>query len=211
MASFMNETCRRTAWPSDAAACSAPRSGSASRTATSVMAEDISFNSCARTASMARNQNKAIGRPIVASTTIIIGLVKTAPTLDAVAITGDRKAQASSAPIASHPPEAAAAIWKGWLDGFCWSAKIRPPIDGTSSLAATRERAGPAGRRLAARLWPSSSGNSASGLAVRSGGGRGGGSGALAAPLASLGGAGGRPSVARPNVRLAVSRCVLPS
>jgi hypothetical protein len=207
----MNDTCRRTAWPSDAAACSAPRSGSASRTATSVMAEDMSFSSCARTASMARNQNRAIGRPMVASTTTIIGLVKTALALGAVAITGDRNAQASRAPIASHPPEAAAAIMKGWFDGFCWSANIRPPIDGTSSLAATRERAGPAARRLAARLWPSSSANSASGLAASSGGGRGGGSGALAAPLPCLAGAGGRPSVARPNVRLAASRCVLPS
>ena len=119
MASFMNDTCRRTAWPSDAAACSAPRSGSASRTATSVMAEDMSLSSCARTASMARNQNRAIGRPMVASTTIIIGLVKTAPALGAVAITGDRNAQASRAPIASHPPEAAAAIMNGWFDGFC--------------------------------------------------------------------------------------------
>ncbi len=68
---------------------------------------------------MARNQNRAIGRPMVASTTIIIGLVKTAPALGAVAITGDRNAQASRAPIASHPPEAAAAIMKGWFDGFC--------------------------------------------------------------------------------------------
>ena len=61
MASFMNETCRRTAWPSEAADCSAARSGSASRTATSVMAEDINFSSWARQASSARNQNSAIG------------------------------------------------------------------------------------------------------------------------------------------------------
>ena len=70
----MNETCRRTAWPSEAADCSAARSGSARRTATSVMAEDISFNSWARQASSARNQNSAIGSSTVAATATSIGL-----------------------------------------------------------------------------------------------------------------------------------------
>ena len=72
----MNETCRRTAWPSEAADCSAARSGSARRTATSVMAEDISLSSWARQASSARNQNSAIGRQMVAAATTSIGLAK---------------------------------------------------------------------------------------------------------------------------------------
>ena len=110
----MNETCRRTAWPSEAADCSAARSGSASRTATSVMAEDISFSSWARQASSARNQNSAIGRSTVASTATSIGLENTDPP-DA------SMAQAKTAPMVSHTADATAATWNGRLDGFCCS------------------------------------------------------------------------------------------
>ena len=154
MASFMNETWRRTAWPSEAADCSAPRSGSARRTATSVMAEDISLSSCARHASMARNQNRAIGRQMVASHDDHDRAGQQLPGNWLRAISGASMAQASRPPTASHPPEPAAASMKGRLDGFCCRAKISPPMEGASSLAAMRARGGAAGRRLAARLGP---------------------------------------------------------
>ena len=57
----------------------------------------------------------------------------------------------------SHTPLAIAATWIGRCDGFWCNAKIRPPIEGRSSLAATLGRDGPAGRRLAVRR-PSLSG-----------------------------------------------------
>src|SRR6185503_10336293 len=151
-ASFMNETCRRTACPSEAADCSAARSGSASRTATSVIADDISLSSCARQASSAKNQNSAIGRQMVAAATTIIGLAKKEP--PAGATSEAAMAHTNKAPTASQPPDAPAASWKGRLEGCCCKAKIRPPMEGPSSLAATCARAGPAGRRLAARRPP---------------------------------------------------------
>ena len=59
------------------------------------------------------------------------------------------------APMASQTPEATAAIWNGRLDGFCCSAKIRPPMEGASSLAAILgarpDRPAAAWRRAAAR------------------------------------------------------------
>ena len=75
----MNETCRRTAWPSEAADCSAARSGSARRTATSVMADDISLSSWARHASSAKNQKSAMGSSTIAMTATSIGPEKTDP------------------------------------------------------------------------------------------------------------------------------------
>ena len=113
------------------------------------MAEDISFSSWARQASSARNQNSAIGSSTVAITATSIGLES--PPADA------SMAQAKMAPIdepygggAAPPP------WNGRLDGFCCSEKIRPPMEGASSLAAIFGRAGPAGRRLAGRRPPRS-------------------------------------------------------
>ena len=50
------------------------RSGSASRTATSVMAEDIRRSSCARQTRIARNQNSAMGMMTVAMTATMAGL-----------------------------------------------------------------------------------------------------------------------------------------
>ena len=47
--------------------------------------------------------------------------------------------------------EAARATRKGVRDGRCWRAKIKPPIEGTSSLAGAARRrcgGGPAGRRV---------------------------------------------------------------
>ena len=73
MASFMWLTWRRTAWPTEAICCSAMRSGSASRIATSVIAEDISLSSCARQAINASSQNSAIGMRIVAASVIAVG------------------------------------------------------------------------------------------------------------------------------------------
>ena len=218
----MNETCRRTAWPSEAADCSAARSGSASRTATSVMADDISFNSCARQTSSARNQNSAIGKLMVAAATTIIGLAKNelpvGETWDAT------MAHTSKAPTASQPPEAAAASWKGRLDGCCCKAKIRPPIEGTSSLAAIWARAGPAGRRLAGRrpAWSPPDlllpppvllpGLSEPRPPPDSVGGIGGGASAVSrVGSGSFGGPVGSAAATGPGTRSAASRCVFPS
>ena len=112
------------------------------------MAEDISFNSWARQMSSARNQNKAIGSRMVAATMIMLGpaTVSKKPLL---AIWGASIAHASRPPMASHTPEPAAAIMKGRFDGLCCKAKISPPIEGASSLAATRALGGAAARRLA--------------------------------------------------------------
>ena len=215
----MNETCRRTAWPSEAADCSAARSGSARRTATSVMAEDISLSSCARQASSARNQNSAIGKQIVAAATTIIGLAKKEP--PAGATSDATMAHTSRAPTASQPPDAPAASWKGRLEGCCCKAKIRPPMEGASSLAATCARAGPAGRRLAARrppwgppgllalvLPPVLLGLSAPRPPV----GMGGGSSALSrGGSGSFGGTARSSAATAPGARSAASRCVFPS
>jgi hypothetical protein len=88
-----------------------------------------------------------MGRNTVAVTTIIIGL-ETAWEKPLLAISGDSMAQASRLPTASHPPEAAAASMNERFDGFCCRAKMRPPIEGASSLAAMRARGGAAARRL---------------------------------------------------------------
>ena len=61
IASFMNETCRRTACPSEAADCSARRSGSARRMATSVIVDDLRRSSSARQASSATTHITPIG------------------------------------------------------------------------------------------------------------------------------------------------------
>ena len=212
----MNETCRRTAWPSEAADCSAARSGSASRTATSVIADDINFSSCARHTSSARNQNSAIGKLIVAAATTIIGLVRNEPPETSAAT----MAHTSRAPTASQPPDAPAASWKGRLEGCCCKAKIRPPIEGTSSLAATWVRAGPAGRRLAARrpfcevpgfsllllvLFPGlSAPRPPVGIGGRS-------SAASCARSGSFGGPEGGSAATGPGARSAASRCVFAS
>src|SRR5204862_2252743 len=113
------------------------------------MADDISVSSWARQASRARNQKRAIGKMMVAMTTTSIGLETPGPADDSVA-------QAKMAPTTSHMPDAAAATTNGRLDGFCCSEKIRPPMDGAASLAASFGRAGPAGRRLAGRRLPRS-------------------------------------------------------
>ena len=57
----MAATCRRMVWPREATDCSASLSGSARRTATSVMAEAIKRSSCARHTSSAKNQKMTIG------------------------------------------------------------------------------------------------------------------------------------------------------
>ena len=63
---------------------------------------------------------------------------------------------AEISPKAKKPPkmnqaiEATSATMKGEREGLCCSAKIKPPIDGKSSLAAVaiRRWAGPAGRLI---------------------------------------------------------------
>ncbi len=61
MASFIAATWRLMVCPTEATDCSASRSGSASRTATSVMAEAMRRSSCARQTRSARNQKMTIG------------------------------------------------------------------------------------------------------------------------------------------------------
>ena len=143
----MNETCRRTACPSEAADCSAARSGSASRTATSVIAEDINFSSCARQASSARNQNSAIGRQTVAAATTIIGLAKNE--LPAGATSEAAIAHASRAPTASQPPDAPAASWKGAARGLLLQSEDQAADRGRivigGDLGARRTRRPPLG------------------------------------------------------------------
>jgi hypothetical protein len=116
----------------------------------------MSLSSCARQASRARNQNSAIGRRTVAATMIMVGL-PTAPRKPLRAISGASIAQASRVPTASHTPEPAAARTNDWFDGRCCNAKMRPPMDGASSLAATCPRGGAAGRRFGARRLASPS------------------------------------------------------
>ncbi|HEY7599887.1 MAG TPA: hypothetical protein VH741_08170, partial [Candidatus Limnocylindrales bacterium] len=87
-----------------------------------------------------------MGKRTVAATMIIVGLAS-APERPLREISGASMAQASSMPMASHPPEPAAASMNTLLDGFCCRAKMRPPMDGASSLAATRARGGAAARR----------------------------------------------------------------
>ena len=100
--------------------------------------------------------------------------------------------KAKKPPMMNQATETASAIRNGVRDGRCWSAKIRPPIEGTSSLAGVARRrcgGGPAGRRVrtnclggvvAAPCWLGASANSSGGLGV-----------SLGASSAGLGGLGG--------------------
>ena len=84
----MKLTCLRTVCPSEVTACSAPMSGSARRTATSVIADDISFSSCARHTNVARNQKIAIGSTSVADNVSSNGVANTSQMRVALAISG---------------------------------------------------------------------------------------------------------------------------
>ena len=65
-------------------------------------------------------------------------------------ISGTSMAAPSRSVTNAQAPLAMAATMSGRFDGFCCRAKMRPPIEGTSSLAATFGR-GPAGLRRALR------------------------------------------------------------
>ncbi len=73
MASFMKPTWRRTAWPSEAAFCSARRSGSARRMATSVMVEERRRSSSVRQASRAISHSSAMGTTMAATVRKVVG------------------------------------------------------------------------------------------------------------------------------------------
>ncbi len=73
MASFMNPTWRRTAWPSEAICCSATRSGSASRIATSVMVDDLRRSSSARQDNSASNHKTATGTTMAVTVKKVVG------------------------------------------------------------------------------------------------------------------------------------------
>ena len=154
IASFMNETWRRTAWPSEAADCSASRSGSARRIATSVMVEERRRSSSVRQASSAsshstRDRHDDGGDGEERRRPGQRGRASRAP-----AASEPSDTMAKAMPMAAQMMLAMAANLKGALDGFCCSAKMRPPMLGPSSLAAMRLREGPAGaaaRHAAAR------------------------------------------------------------
>ena len=82
--------------------------------------------------------------------------------------------KAKKPPMMNQATEAASATRKGVRDGLCCSAKINPPIEGTSSLAGVARRrcgGGPAGRRVLTNcfgggdaLWLGASANSSGGF-----------------------------------------------
>ena len=149
-ASFMKPTWRRTAWPSEAAFCSARRSGSAKRMATSVMVEERRRSSSVRQARMAISHSSAIGTMMAAMVRKVVGRASSSsqPTIGAALVI---EARMKAAPRPPQTMLAMPANLYGALDGFCCRAKIRPPMLGPSSLAAMRLREGPAARRRAMR------------------------------------------------------------
>ncbi len=163
MASFMKETWRRTACPSEAIDCSAARSGSASLMATSVMVDDLSRSSSARQDRSASSHSTAIGTAIAVKVKKVAGR-DTRSNQPWIGASEPSITMPKAAPMAAQTTLPMAAYLKTAFDGFCCSAKIRPPMLGPSSLAAMRLREGPAGRRRATRRRgvPSSSSVSAS-------------------------------------------------
>ena len=100
----------------------------------------------------------------------------TRPDTPPAATWAEIKPKAKKPPIMNQAIEATSAKRKGVRDGRCWSAKINPPIEGTSSLAGVRE---PALRRRArgpprahdcfggvSALWAGASANSSGGFAL---------------------------------------------
>ena len=146
----MKPTWRRTAWPSEAAFCSAKRSGSARRMATSVMVEDRRRSSSVRQASKAINHSSAMGTTMAAMVRNVVGRV-TRSSQPSTGASLPIETRANAAPMAAQMMLAMVANLNGAFDGFCCSAKMRPPMLGPSSLAAMRLREGPAGRRRAMR------------------------------------------------------------
>ncbi len=197
MASFMKETWRRTACPNEAICCSATRSGSANLMATSVMVEDLRRSSSARHDSRASSHSTAIGMTIAVTLKNVVGR-ETRSNQPCTGASEPSITMPNAAPMAAHTTLPMAAYLKTAFDGFCCSAKMRPPMLGPSSLAAMRLREGPAGRRRAMRRRVGSvSGSSSASRSGRSGrswgSGRSGGSGSglrktLAAVSGSCGG-----------------------
>src|SRR5579883_3498162 len=98
------------------------RSGSARRTATSVIAEDIRRNSCARHTRIARNQNRTIGITMVAITATIDGLENSSETLFDSPRLFWKTAQETKAPTTNQTPDAMSAMIKGDREGRCCRA-----------------------------------------------------------------------------------------
>ena len=104
------------------------------------------------------NQNSAIGIRIVAASVIAVGRDSISRNVGARCNSGTSMAQPSRMLTSPQTTLPKAANSKGRREGFWCSAKIKPPIEGASSLAAAPGRAAPAGRRLAVRRpdggWP---------------------------------------------------------
>ncbi len=98
------------------------RSGSASLTATSVMAEDMRRSSCARQTRIARNQNRAMGMMTVATTAMVAGLAKSSAVLPAVSRFFWKMAHDSTRPSTNQTTDAPMAIRNGEREGRCCSA-----------------------------------------------------------------------------------------
>ena len=144
----MAATWRLMVCPTEATDCSASLSGSASLTATSVMAEAMRRSSCARQTSSARNQKMTIGTRM-ATAAVSAEALPSRPDMPLEATWVEIKPKAKKPPMMNQTADAASAIRKGVRDGLCCSAKIKPPIEGTSSLAGVARRrcgGGPAGR-----------------------------------------------------------------
>ena len=95
----MNDTCRRMDWPSEATDCSAMRSGSARRMATSVMVEERRRSSSARQASSARNHVTAIGTRTAATVRNVVGLARICRSVPPAESSVENVAQTNPAPM----------------------------------------------------------------------------------------------------------------
>ena len=112
MASFIAATCRRMVWPTEATDCSASRSGSASLTATSVMAEAMRRSSCARQTSSARNQKMTMGTRM-ATAAVSAEALPTRPETPPELTWAEIRPKAKKPPMMNQATEAASAIRNG--------------------------------------------------------------------------------------------------
>ena len=114
----MAATWRRMVCPTEATDCSASRSGSASLTATSVMAEAMRRSSCARHTSSARNQKMTIGT-IMATAAVSAEALPSRPDIPFEATCVEIKPKAKKPPTMNQSADAASAIRNGVREGLC--------------------------------------------------------------------------------------------
>ncbi len=114
----MAATWRRMVCPTEATDCSASLSGSASLTATSVMAEAMRRSSCARQTSSARNQKMTIGTRM-ATAAVSAEALPSMPDIPLEATWVEIKPKAKKPPTMNQRAEAARAIRNGVREGLC--------------------------------------------------------------------------------------------